>query len=139
MITRLALDTFRTIATILLAAVSFQAYAQANPDFDVLKGLSPLSTLSKSDAGRTALRANYEVTGGIERGDIHQTTLLPFPLQEEQALQDAFTTGANLAQLSDGLGSTLGAAYVARFHYIDAQHTSKMPMALKRGSEGYEA
>ena len=119
----------RTVAAIIMAA-GFQSFAQTSPDLEVLKGLSPLSTLSKSDAGKAALIANYDVTGGIERGDIHQATLLPFSLQEEQALQDAFTTGANLAQLSDGLGSTLGAAYTARFHYIDQQRTSEMPESL---------
>jgi hypothetical protein len=120
----------RTMVITMVASVSILASAQTNPDLDVLKGLSPLSTLSKSTEGKAALTANYEVTGGIERGDIHQATLLPFPLQEEQALLDAFITGANLAQLSDGLGSTLGAAYIARFHYIDEKRSSEMPEAL---------
>ncbi len=39
-------------------------------------------------------------------------------------------TGKNLAQLSDGLGTTLGSAYVARFHYIDRKRTSEMPEAI---------
>jgi hypothetical protein len=125
-----SLRTLRVVALIVVSAACIDASAQANPDSEVLKGFAPLSTLSKSDRGKAALTSNYEVTGGIERGEIHQATLLPFSLQEEQSLQDAFTTGANLAQLSDGLGSTLGAAYTARFHYIDQQHTSAMPEAL---------
>jgi hypothetical protein len=34
-------------------------------------------------------------------------------------LRDAFITDGNLAQLADGLGMTLGAAYQARAHYLD--------------------
>ena len=52
--------------------------------------------------------------------------------QEQQALRDAFITSKNLADLSDGLGTTLGAAYVARFHYIDHTNVSPMPESLKR-------
>jgi hypothetical protein len=45
--------------------------------------------------------------------------LLPFAEQQQQALRDAFITDGNLAQLADGLGATLGAAYQARAHYLD--------------------
>jgi hypothetical protein len=89
-----------------------------------------VSALGKSDAGRSALGANYALTGGIETGEIVQPTLLPFVEQEEQSLRDAFITSKNLADLADGLGTTLGAAYVARLHYIDQDHASPTPEAL---------
>lgn len=113
-----------------LALVSISARAQTQTDIPVLKGLSPVSALGKSDAGKSALGANYALTGGIETGEIVQPTLLPFVEQEERALQDAFITSKNLADLADGLGTTLGAAYVARLHYIDQDHASPMPEAL---------
>src|SRR5271163_5302821 len=95
------------------------AAAQSAANLAVLKGLAPVSVLSNSPDGQAALAANFTVTGGIQTGAIRQPTLLPFPEQQQQALRDAFITGANLAQLADGLGTTLGAAYVAHAHYID--------------------
>jgi hypothetical protein len=86
--------------------------------------------LLNTDGGKAALGANYTVTGGIQTGAIAQPTLLPFPEQQEQALRDAFITGSNLAQLAAGLKTTLGSAYVARFHSIDQKHTSKLPQSL---------
>src|SRR6478752_10191903 len=86
------------------------ANAQSPTDMPVLQGLAPVTTLSKTDAGQAALAANYTVTGGIQTGAIRQPTLLPFAEQQQQALRDAFITDGNLAQLTDGLGSTLGAA-----------------------------
>ena len=59
--------------------------------------------LSNTAEGRAALTANLKVTGGIQLGTIRQATLLPFPQQQQQALQDAFITGGNLAELADGL------------------------------------
>jgi hypothetical protein len=56
--------------------------------------------------------------------------LLPFAVQQQQALKDAFITDKNLAQLADGLGTTLGSAYIARFHYIDLIKTSNMPASI---------
>ena len=44
---------------------------------------------------------------------------MPFAAQQQQALRDAFITSINLAQLSDGLGTTLGSAYLARAHCQD--------------------
>jgi hypothetical protein len=61
------------------------------------------------------------VTGGIQTGTVRQATLLPFAEQQQQALRDVYVTDGNLANLSDGLGSTLGAAYLARAHYIDRE------------------
>jgi hypothetical protein len=47
-----------------------------------------LSMLQTAE-GKAALAANYKVTGGIQIGAIQQPTLLPFPLQQQQALLDA--------------------------------------------------
>jgi len=123
----------RTLTPIVLAIFVITArvpQAQSAADMPVLRGLAAASTLGDTDAGRAALAANYTVTGGIQTGAIRQATLLPFPVQQQQALQDAFSTIRNLTQLSDGLGTTLGAAYTARFHYTDAEHTSAMPETL---------
>ena len=112
------------------ALISSQAPAQSAPDAATLKGLAPVTVLLNTEGGKSALGANYTVTGGIQTGAITQPTLLPFAEQQEQALQDAFITGSNLAQLADGLGTTLGSAYVARFHYIDQKQTSKLPQSI---------
>jgi hypothetical protein len=117
-------------ALALYALVSIQAPAQSAPEMAAMKGLAPVTVLLNTDAGKAALGANFTVTGGIQTGAITQPTLLPFPEQQQQALRDAFSTGSNLAQLSDGLGTTLGSAYVARFHYIDQKHTSKLPQSI---------
>ncbi len=103
----------------LCAMMPFVADAQSASDMVVLKGLAPVAALSKTSAGRAALGANFTVTGGIQTGAVRQPTLLPFAAQQQQALRDAFVTNGNLADLADGLGTTLGAAYVARAHYID--------------------
>ena len=95
-------------------------------DLAVLKGLAPVTTLAGSYAGAAALGANYTVTGSIATGAIRQATLLPFAEQQQQALRDVFITQANLAELADGLGTTLGAAYVARAHYIDRSHCTDL-------------
>jgi hypothetical protein len=114
----------------LCAFLTSQAPAQSTADIAAMKGLAPVSVLLNTDAGKAALRANFRVTGGIQTGAITQPTLLPFPEQQQQALRDAFSTGKNLAQLSDGLGTTLGSAYVARFHYLDQKSTSKLPQSI---------
>lgn len=118
--------TSKTLLAIaaLCALIPFQAAAQSATDLAVLKGLAPASALSNTAEGKAALTANYKVTGGIQTGAIQQPTLLPFPQQQQQALQDAFITGANFADLADGLGTALGDGYIARAHYIDqAKHT----------------
>lgn len=117
-------------ALVLGTLICIQVSAQSAPDVAVLKGLAPVTVLLNSDSGKAALEANYKVTGGIQTGAIAQPTLLPFPEQQQQALKDAFITGSNLAQLADGLGTTLGSAYVARFHYIDQRQTSKLPQSI---------
>lgn len=108
-----------------VAAPSFQAI-----DLVVLRGLGPVSILAKTPAGVAALGANYTVTGSVSSGVIRQATLLPFAQQQQQALRDVFITGSNLAELADGLGTTLGAAYLARAHYIDRSHCTDLSQAL---------
>jgi len=98
------------------------AAAQSAENLTVLKGLAPVAALAESKAGQAALAANFVVTGDIQTGALRQPTLLPFDTQRQQALRDAFITFGDLAELADGLGSTLGAAYVARAHYRDRQH-----------------
>jgi hypothetical protein len=101
------------------ALVSVHAEAQTITNMAALQGLAPVTVLVKTAAGKAALGANYTVTGGIQTGEIRQPTLLPFTDQQQQALRDAFITDGNLADLADGLGTTLGAAYQARAHYND--------------------
>ena len=114
----------------LSAPAWLQAVAQSNADRTVLRGLAPVTVLLNTGAGKAALGANYAVTGGIQTGAIRQPTLLPFSEQEHQALRDAFITDVNLAQLAGGLGSTLGSAYFARFHYMDPKRWSRLPPAV---------
>lgn len=106
-------------AVALCGLVPFVAVAQSPADMAALKGLAPVTALSKTPEGRAALGANFAVTGGIQTGAIPQPTLFTFPEQQQQALRDAFVTNGNLASLADGLGTTLGSAYIARAHYID--------------------
>lgn len=86
--------------------------------------------LPNTAEGRAALGANYTVTGGVQTGIIRQPTLLPYAEQQQQALKDVFITSGNLAQLADGLGTTLGAAYQARAHYIDRKHFTSVSQAV---------
>jgi membrane-associated phospholipid phosphatase len=120
--------TFKTslLVGLLCAMQPLLAGAQSATDMAVLKGLAPVTVLSKTPEGNAALAANYTVTGGIQTGAIKQSTLLPFAEQQQQALQDAFITGGNLAQLADGLGTTLGSGYLARSHYIDRTHFTNL-------------
>ena len=103
---------------------------QSATDLSALKGLAPVSVLPLTDEGKAALAANYAVTGGIQMGTLHQATLLPFAQQQQQALRDAASTGGNLEQLADGLGTALSAAYVARAHYIDQKHFTSVSPAV---------
>jgi hypothetical protein len=117
---RLSLKLVTGVALCALATCALKA--QSATDMAVLKGLAPVTMLERTPAGQASLAANYTVTGGIQTGAIRQATLLPFAEQQQQALQDAFITDGDLAQLADGLGTTLGAAYVARAHYLDRTH-----------------
>ena len=104
------------------AMASCHVIAQSPANTPVLQGLAAVTTLPNTPAGQSALGANYAVTAGIQNGMIRQTTLLPFAEQQQQALKDAFITGGDFAQVADGLGTTLGGAYVARAHYVDRTH-----------------
>ncbi len=106
------------------------ADAQSLTNMAALKGLAPVSALSSSAAGKAALASNFTVTGGIQTGVIRQPTLSPFAEQQQQALRDAFITDGNLAQLADGLGATLGAAYQARAHYLDRERFTNISKAV---------
>ena len=110
------------------------ADAQTAQNIAVLKGLAPVSALSNTTDGKAALAANFTVTGGIQTGAIRQPTLLPFAEQQQQALRDAFITDGNLAQLADGLGATLGAAYQARAHYLDRERFTSISDAVPTSS-----
>jgi hypothetical protein len=113
------------VVALCVAGVS-PADAQSASDMAVLKGLAPVSVLSNTEAGRAALGTNFVISGGIQTGALRQPTLLPFAEQQQQALRDAFITQGNLASLADGLGTALGAAYVARAHYIDRQRFTSL-------------
>jgi hypothetical protein len=104
------------------ALICFPAEGQTAADMAALNGLAPVTQLPNTTEGKAALAANYTITGGIQTGAIKQPTLLPFAQQQVQALQDAFMTDGNFADLADGLGTTLGAGYIARTHYIDRKH-----------------
>ncbi len=112
----------------IMGAASADAQTVAN--MAVLKGLAPVSALANSADGKAALASNYTVTGGIQTEVIRQPTLLPFPEQQQQALRDAFITDGDLAQLADGFGSTLGAAYQARAHYLDRERFTSISNAV---------
>ena len=93
------------------------ALAQTGSNLAALKGLAPVAALGASQAGRAALAANLRVTGDIQTGAETQPLPLPFPFEEAQSLRDAFITGGNLAELADGLGTTLGPIYRAHAEY----------------------
>lgn len=118
-------------AIALATLLPFQAKAQSENNLAVLKGLSPVTALAGSPAGLAALGANYTVTSGIQTGAVRQATLLPFAEQQQQSLRDAFITNGNLAELADGLGTTLGAAYVARAHYLDRKKFTSLSPAVE--------
>jgi hypothetical protein len=114
----------------LAALIPLPAGSQSPTDMAALKGLAPVTVLAKTPEGKAALAANYAVTGGIQTGAIRQSTLLPFAEQRQQALRDAFITAGNIAQLSDGLGTTLGAGYQARAHCSDWTHCTDLSQAV---------
>jgi membrane-associated phospholipid phosphatase len=115
---------------VLMALLPGLAGAQTVTDLAALKGLAPITMLAKTSGGNQALASNYVVTGGLQNGTLRQATLLPFADQQQQALRDVFITGANLADLADGLGTTLGSAYLARAHYIDPNHFTSLSPAV---------
>ena len=119
---------FALIAACALAPIA--AGAQTANNLAALKGLAPFAALPNSPAGQAALAANFAVTGGIQTGALRRPSLLPFADQQQQALKDVFITGGDLAELADGLGTTLGAAYVARAHYLDRSHFTNVSQAV---------
>jgi hypothetical protein len=106
------------------------ADAQTATNMAALRGLAPVSALANTTDGKAALASNFTVTGGIQTGAIRQPTLLPFADQQQQALRDAFITDGNLTQLADGFGTTLGAAYQARAHYLDRERFTSISNAV---------
>lgn len=119
-------------AIALAALLPLPALAQTDTNLAALHGLAPLVALPNTAGGRAALGANYAVTAGIQSGGLRQPTLLPFAEQGQQALRDAFITKGNLVELADGLGTTLGAAYEARAHYIDSEHYTNISPAVQQ-------
>ena len=93
------------------------ATAQSVTSLNVLRGLTPVTTLDDTEAGRAGLSGNFTVTGAIQNGTYGQPTLLPFADQQQQALRDAFITDGNAYQLADGLGTKLGDAYLRLTSY----------------------
>ncbi len=93
------------------------------------KRLAAVTVLFKNDTGKAALGANFVVTSGIQTRTLPWPNLLPFA-EQQQALRDVFITSGNLTQLAYGLGTTLGAATEARFHYIDRAQFTKLPPTL---------
>ena len=116
------------LLTLMLSGAGAQAQSVTN--MAALKGLAPVSALASTADSQAALAANFTVTGGIQTGAIRQSTLLPFAEQQQQALRDAFITDGNLAELADGFGSTLGAAYQARAHYLDRERFTSISKAV---------
>lgn len=124
------LSSVSLLLGVFLAFPSIPTEAQSATDMAALKGLAPVTILANTPEGKAALAANYAVTGGIQTGEIRQPTLLPFAEQQQQALRDAFITWDNAAELADGLGTTLGAAYLARAHYIDQKHYTNLSQSV---------
>jgi len=118
------------VVVALLAFTACVLQAQSPTDIPALKGLAPVTVLENTPAGQAALGSNYAVTGGIQTGDIRQATMLPFAVQQQQALLDVFITFGDIAQLADGLGTTLGGAYVARAHYLDRTKFTNVSPAM---------
>jgi hypothetical protein len=113
------LRAVKFVLIVACALAPLQASAQTAANLAALKGLAPFATLLNTPAGQAALAANFAVTGGVQTGALRRPTLLPFADQQQQALKDVFITSGDLADLADGLGTTLGAAYLARAHYVD--------------------
>lgn len=115
-------------AILLAASCGSVARAQSAAQLAALAGLAPVAALGTTPAGRAALAANLRITAAIQTGAHTPPLLVPFAFQEEQALRDAFITGADLGDLADGLGTALGAAWRAHGDYSAPHaHTSLSP------------
>jgi hypothetical protein len=130
-ITHFSYKASRQLLVVMCVLGPLPAGAQTATNLAVLKGLAPVTVLPNTYAGKAALAANFTVTGGIQTGALRQSTLLPFADQQQQALKDAFITDGDLANLADGLGTTLGSAYLARAHYTDREHFTNLSQAVK--------
>jgi PAP2 superfamily len=117
------------VAACALAPLNASAETDART-LAVFRGMAPVAALPNTNAGQAALAANFTVTGAIQTGALRQPTLLPFPLQQVQALKDAFIADRNLCDISDGLGTTLGSAYLARAHYSNREQFTNISTAV---------
>ena len=110
-----------TLCAIVFASASLvlceQAETQSAGNLNALRGLAPLSVLTASDLGTTALASNLSITAAIQDGTQSQPILLPLAEQQQLALRDAFITDGNAYELADGLGSTLGGIYLSLTSY----------------------
>jgi hypothetical protein len=106
------------LAALCLAAPA-PCLAQSPANLSALRGLMPVARLLATPEGKAALDANLTVTGAIQTGAAGQPMLLPLAEQRLLALKDCFITDGNAAQLADGLGTRLGAAYQAKARYAD--------------------
>ncbi len=117
--------------SVLLPLMSLAPACRAEaPSVDaVLAGLAPTASLGQTELGRAALAANARVTASVQTGTAAQPLLLPFAAQEAQALRDATITGADLADLADGLGTRLDRAWRAGADDAAPNTVTKLPPA----------
>jgi hypothetical protein len=107
--------TTRRIAIITVSFVVFllakEVLAQSATNLNAFSGLSPVSALQNTTAGKIALARNLTITAAIQNGSAQQPTLLTFSEQQQLALRDAFITDENAYELADGLGTELDNVY----------------------------
>jgi autotransporter-associated beta strand protein len=119
------MNSVSTLAIIAAGSfVAVTAQAQTAINLNALQGLVPVSVLGNTTAGRAVLSTNYTTTFAIQNGTDNQPLLLSFTAQEEKALQDAFITSGNAYELTDGLGTTLEAAYKSLTSYTSTNDGS---------------
>jgi hypothetical protein len=117
---------FKAYSDIAIAAATalsaLGAAAQNTANLDVLRGLAPVTVLDQTNAGRAALAGNYARTGAIQHGAADQPILLPFAMQQQQALRDAFITDPNGSVFGVGLATLLGRLILGalRFDHVRA-------------------
>ena len=114
-------SAMRVVVLAVLALPAVGAQAQTAANLNALRGLTPVTTLDNTPAGKAALAANLTITGAIQNGIAHRPTLLPFPEQQQQALRDAYITSGNANGLADALGSKLGGVW-----QVSASTTARM-------------
>ncbi|SFL33782.1 phosphatase PAP2 family protein [Methylobacterium pseudosasicola] len=113
------IGALRIGSALLCIGLPVPVWAQSATNLAALRGLAPVARLLATPVGKAALDANLRVTGEIQTGTVQQPTLLPFPKQQQLALEDCSVTDGNATQLADGLGTTLAAAYQAKARQID--------------------